>query len=704
MILKIGTVISGRYEILDQIGSGGMSHVYRALDTKLQRSVTFKVLREEYISDANFLTRFDTEARAVASLNHANIVNVYDVGNEGNIKYIVMEYVHGKTLKELIQEQAPFSNDVMLGVAEQITAALIHAHENGIIHKDIKPQNILVMPNGAVKVADFGIADDKNSRKLVEDGSTMGSVHYISPEAACNDIVDARSDLYSLGITMFEMMTGELPFDSDDPDEIPALHMGAPFPNIIKKNPEILPLVREIIAKLTHKVPNRRYQSANSLYRDIQRAIMECAKYRQYEDTRKTEYTGSRFKNIDNDDFPKPAPRARPAGRPPKSPAEIRRERLFIAGGVGAAAVVIVLLILGINWISGLFGNGNEGYVHVPAVIGRDISWVEQELTALGVEFDVLEDYSETVPAGMVISSNLQGAGDWDLNVLIQLVVSRGVEGAATIRVPDIEGMPLAQITEMFMNLEIYLDEEDPVFHPNVPENHVIMQNPQAGTLVPPGTIIYITLSLGPQTQMSLMPNLVALTETQARSAVLDANLVVGSVTAEESDVVPRGSVIRQIPAAGTQLHPGSSVDFVISDGVLPPDPTAPTEPTEPPTTEPPTEPDDYPENGDNGDNGEDLPPENGEEPPTEPPENGEDDPPPPVATTRNLSLNPPISAGETVELRFYRVVDGNWQFEQGREATEDDLPWNITVSGIGTVDFVLTVNGAELWQEVTFD
>jgi serine/threonine-protein kinase len=645
----------------------------------------------------------------VASLNHANIVNVFDVGHEGDIKYIVMEYVHGKTLKELIQEQAPFSNEVMLGVAEQITAALIHAHEGGIIHKDIKPQNILVMPNGSVKVADFGIADDKKStRKVVEEGSTMGSVHYISPEAACNDPVDARSDLYSLGITMFEMMTGELPFDSDDPDEIPALHIGAPFPNIIKKNPEILPLVREIIAKLTRKDTNKRYQSANLLYKDIKRAIMECAKYRQFETAQQTSrdsahHTGSvgtpRAVHRD-DDISRPAPRPRPpAGRPKKTAADIRRERLFIAGGIGAAALVIVLLVIGINWISGLFGNDDEGYVTVPALIGRDIEWVMQELTAIGIDFIELEpEYSTEaphIPYGHVLSSNVHGAGDWPLDTPIQLIMSLGPQGAvATISVPDITGLHIDQARAIIENLPIYFAEESSAFNQVVPENHIISQNPQSGTNVPEGTTIYVIWSLGAQAQLATVPNIVALPEAQARSAILNANLAVGNIIVEQSDIIPRGSVIRQITAPGTQLPPGSAIDFVISDGVLPPEPG--TEPPTEPYTEPPTEP------GENGyENGYD----NGYDDPYG--ENGYDDPEPqpPVETSRVLPLNPLIAAEETVALRLYRIVNGGMrQLVATTEATAEDLPWNVTVSGSGTVEFILSVNGTELSEMVDFD
>ncbi|MCL2168792.1 MAG: Stk1 family PASTA domain-containing Ser/Thr kinase [Defluviitaleaceae bacterium] len=701
MILIKGTVIADRYEILDPIGSGGMSHVYRALDVKLQRNVTFKVLREEYIADTNFLARFGAEARAVASLNHPNIVNVYDEGTEGSINYIVMEYVHGKTLKELIEEKAPFTNEVMLGVAEQITAALAHAHENNIIHKDIKPQNILVMQNGAVKVADFGIADDKNTRKHAEEGSTMGSVHYISPEAACNDPVDARSDLYALGITMYEMMTGELPFDSENPDEIPGMHMGSPFPVITKKNPEVLPLVHQIIMKLTQKLPYRRYQTANSLYSDIQRAIMECSRYRQFE----TADQGA-VHRAPPTPFDTPAPRIktpmpppdedipRPRASSPRSRESVKRDRTLLVGGVvsviglGALALLIWWLV---DW-----GSGNEGYVHIPGVIGRDIDWVRNELTTLGLTYEIEEIYHDTFAEGIVAYSEVLGPGDWAVDRPVRLQVSRGPSLVAgeQFLVPDIVGMPIAEVAAMFAGLPIYFTAEGNTHHPTIAEGSIISQNPAAGTYVPYGTFIYIVESLGVGTQMTTMPDLIGTTEANARSLILQNNLSFGVIIAEHSVTHPIGAVISQNPQPGTSLHEGTPVDFTISNG-----PPPGYEPTEPQTPTPPATPvETDPDNGDeNGENDYDDPPYEEETTPAPTP--------PPVPVSRQLPLNPVIPVGEAAHLHLYRVVDGTRVPESSTLATAAALPWIPTVVGNGSVEFVLTVNGVDAGAEwVHFD
>ncbi|MCL2575023.1 MAG: Stk1 family PASTA domain-containing Ser/Thr kinase [Defluviitaleaceae bacterium] len=685
MILSIGSIISGRYEILEQIGSGGMSYVYRALDTKLQRDVTFKVLREEYVTDANFLARFDTEARAVASLNHPNIVNVYDVGREDDIKYIVMEYVHGKTLKELINERAPFSNEIMLGVAEQITLALVHAHENGIVHKDIKPQNILVMSNGTVKVTDFGIADDKNSRRaIVEEGSTMGSVHYISPEAASSAEVDPRSDLYSLGITMFEMMTGVLPFDSEDVDEIPVMHMEAPLPSITKFNPQTLPKVREIIVKLTSKATYKRYQSANSLYKDIQQAIHECAKYQQLEAG--DEGGGERYQARHQNDTP--APR-KPQPRPRKTEKDKLRDKIFITGGIAAAVVVLVGLGFLISWIVGLFGDDDTDMVFVPMLDGMHIDAVRD----LGLTLDESFEYSDDVGFNYIIWSSIVEAGYMEIGANVEVVISQGSEDDQRITVPDITGLSITAARDIITNLGLQLNEEEAIFSLTVPENHIISQNPAYPEEVPFGTAIYIVWSLGQETQMATVPNLISLTQLQAQSQILAAGLTLGEVSVEQDAVFPAGTVIRQSVPANQLRHNGTAIDITISNGNIPvegAEPTTPpvetitTPPTEQPTTEPPTEAPTQP-------NGED---------PTEP-----DEPTTPVISTRVVPLNPVLPEGEVSNLTFARRnPDGSLTTIASRTATPDDMPWSITVQGSGTVEFVLLVNGVEFSQVINFD
>jgi len=713
MILEIGMIVAERYEIVEQIGAGGMSCVYRAVDKKLHRNVTFKVLREEYISDANFVNRFSIEARNIASLNHANIVNVYDVGNEGNINYIVMEYIHGKTLKELISEKAPFTNDTMLGVASQITAALIHAHESGIIHRDVKPQNILCMPNGIVKVADFGIARSQESRSASDEFSTMGSVHYISPEVACNDPVDPRSDLYSLGIVMYEMMTGELPFDSEDGEEIAMMHVESPFPNVRKKNPEILPIVREIINKLTNKQPFRRYQSASSLYTDIQRAIVESTAEENYREGHENEYTDelrsdrkinnrpnwADFSNVDReddtedeDDYETPRKRTPQARRSSnaRNPLDKRKERIILAGGVATAVVVVVLMIWGFMTLFGnLFGNDDDsGFVVVPVLVEQELEWAREYVEALGLVFEVYaEEFHDTIPEGYITQANRQG-GSVEIDYIIQVVVSMGSE---MVEVPNITGMDLDTAVRMFDNLPLSLSQSYSEPSDTVAQNHIISQYPDAYTVAAPGTVINIVLSLGAEIEMISVPNIIGLTEAAARSALLQAGLSIGTVNSVESPVYSVGLVIGQSMNEGREVHAGTAVDFTVSAGILP-------QVTPEPTPEP--ENNDGEGQGQAAETPEDED-ENGDEPDTE---NGngdendfplEEDEPQVVTGTHQFDLEPYIPEGQTVRLSLSRVLpDGSTQEVFADNVSREDLPVTVTVQGTGHAEFLMHIDG----------
>ena len=612
-----------------------------------------------------------------------------------------MEYVHGKTLKELILEKAPFSNAATLAIVEQVALALSHAHENGIIHKDIKPQNILIKTDGDeggyVKVTDFGIADRKNSLKISEENFTMGSVHYISPEGASNDPVDARSDLYSLGITMYEMLTGELPFDSDDPDEIPQMHRASPFPNIAKKRSDIFPMMREVLTKLVSKPPHKRYQTATQLYNDVKRAIMEDTKYREHGDFIAQQQSAVNPNIYAGYDEPAPPPRKQsPPGRTEQGAAKNpKKDRMVIIGGIATAVVVLALIGIGIFWLLSRFGD-QEGYATIPSVIGHEISWVTEQLENSGLNFSIQEEYHDTVPLGHVIDSNVRSAGAWNVEYEVELLVSLGSESAQQVVVPDISGMSIAAAVSLFADLPISLNQENGVFHQTVPENHIISQNPEAGASVPHGTTIYVYWSQGPQTQMSAMPNIIALTDTAARSQILQNNLVVGTVTAERSEAHPVGTVIRQHPQPGTQLHPGSSVDFVLSDGLNVPDTTGtvpdatgttPPETTSAETTPPEEiEPEETTEIDDPNDPTE---PEEATEPTTQPQQ-----------TVRRLTIFPPGLTEEPADVRLYRISNGSMLFEASHTMTQESMAWIIDVSGTGTIEFVVTVNGANVGSQ----
>ena len=277
MLLNPGSVLGDRYEIIEKIGSGGMAVVYRGKDKKLDRYVTIKVLREEFIGDEEFIERFRSEACSAARLSHPNIVRVYDVGEDGDINYIVMEYIHGDTLKTAIRKKAPFDSRSTINVAIQIASALSQAHKAHIVHRDIKPQNILVGTDGVVKVTDFGIARAARAATMTTTANAAGSVHYFSPEQARGGYVDEKSDIYSLGITMFEMITGVLPFQGNNSVSIALKHINEELPDIRQYNPNCTPSLEGIIKKATMKKADERYANIDLLLADLMRARTEVA-------------------------------------------------------------------------------------------------------------------------------------------------------------------------------------------------------------------------------------------------------------------------------------------------------------------------------------------------------------------------------------------------------------------------------------------
>lgn len=283
MLLNPGSVLGDRYEIIEKIGSGGMAVVYRGKDKKLDRYVTIKVLREEFIGDEEFIERFRSEACSAARLSHPNIVRVYDVGEEGKINYIVMEYIHGDTLKTAIRKKAPFDSRSTINVAIQIASALSQAHKAHIVHRDIKPQNILVGTDGVVKVTDFGIARAARATTMTTTANAAGSVHYFSPEQARGGYVDEKSDIYSLGITMFEMITGVLPFQGNNSVSIALKHINEELPDIRQYNPNCTPSLEGIIKKATMKKADERYASIDLMLADLMRARTEVAVHAEQE-------------------------------------------------------------------------------------------------------------------------------------------------------------------------------------------------------------------------------------------------------------------------------------------------------------------------------------------------------------------------------------------------------------------------------------
>lgn len=560
MVLKPGQLINQRYRIIEQIGVGGMAIVYKANDEMLERDVTFKVLKEAYINDEDFIIRFSTEARAAARLSNTNIVNVYDVGNEGNINYIVMEYIDGFTLKDLICSKAPFTDEEAAGIAIQIAMALGHAHNHDIIHRDIKPENILITNvggNGTVKVTDFGIAQAATSPTAPTD--YMGSVHYFSPEQAKGEKADARSDIYSLGIVMYEMVTGKQPFTGDTPISLAMKHIKEPLPDIRKINPDISDALLAIIKKCTSKEPKNRYQNADALIRDLRAAIGlsqsvpspntdnvtpasddDLSKTRKYNAKSNKELAADYYNDDDEDDQE-----------------ETKREKHIITAAIIAGAILVLLMAIGGFMVMNSMDT-------VPDFVGMtyDEAAAKAENKGITVEFEQV--YKEDAKAGEVVEQSVEPGSkikeDKDFVVVLSINV-----GENAILVPDIVDITKSKAEDLLRENSLTLGDVKYV-HSDKPVGTVLSQDPKAGKLVAVNSSINIEVSQGEIEEEVPMPDLVDKTREEAQEALEELGLIPKFIDGY-SDTVEIGKIIDQGVKPDTNIGVGSSITLTVSKG-----------------------------------------------------------------------------------------------------------------------------------------
>ncbi len=564
MVLKPGQLINQRYRIIEQIGVGGMAIVYKANDEMLERDVTFKVLKEAYINDEDFIIRFSTEARAAARLSNTNIVNVYDVGNEGNINYIVMEYIDGFTLKDLICSKAPFTDEEAAGIAIQIAVALGHAHSHDIIHRDIKPENILITNvggNGTVKVTDFGIAQAATSPTAPTD--YMGSVHYFSPEQAKGEKADARSDIYSLGIVMYEMVTGKQPFIGNTPISLAMQHIKEPLPDIRKINPDISDALLSIIKKCTAKEPKNRYQNADALIRDLRAAIGftqsvvstntdnitpanddELSKTRKYNGKNSKEIISDFYNNGNNNDED-------------DEKEEIKREKHIITAAVIAGVILVFLMGIGGFMIMNSINT-------VPDFVGMtyDEAAAKAEKKGITVEFEQV--YKEDANTGEVVEQSVEAGSkikeDKDFVVVLSINV-----GENAILVPDIIDMTKSKAEDKLRENSLTLGDVKYV-HSDKPVGTVLSQDPEAGNLVAVNSSINIEVSQGEIEEEVTMPDLINNTKEDAQAALEELGLIPKFIDGY-SDTVEEGRIIDQGVKPDTNIGVGSSITLTVSKG-----------------------------------------------------------------------------------------------------------------------------------------
>ena len=589
----IGQMLDDRYEILEVIGRGGMAVVYKARCHLMNRFVAIKILRDDMAADEEFRTHFKKEAQAVAMLSHPNIVSFYDVSRTPDVDYIVMELIEGITLKQYMKSQGVLKIKESVHFATQIAKALSHAHSKGIVHRDIKPQNIMICMDGSVKVADFGIAYLENMQ-VDEHKTTVGSVHYISPEQAKGLTVDARTDIYSLGVMMYEMFTGQLPYIGDSAESIARQHVtGTPIkPTFL--NPELPDELERITLKAMCADINQRYQSVDELLHDLE----------AYRITLNAE--SGMIAAQEQGQTPAAIPRnVMPVSRS----GELTKEKFFrrhrrankvsLLTGI-LLVVAFAVLVFGALWnyfLKDLFSEAVR--INIPNFVGSDYEDIinNREFQSL-YNFTVVYTVDPQVASGIIIDqtpSSGRSVMKDSAGVDVELKVSTGIQ---MLQMPDVVNKEYRD-AQMTLQKTGFVVEYDYATSDTVTENYVISTNPEAGDSIPAGATVYMTVSTGPNIVTVQMPNLVGLSRAVAISRIESANLSLGTVTFVDSDMQV-GTVIWQSVQANTTVNEHTKVYLQVSSGpkeTEPPETTAIPEVTEePPTVADPTAGDGLPE------------------------------------------------------------------------------------------------------------
>lgn len=549
----------GRYEIEEKIGAGGMAIVYRAKDTLLNRTVAIKVLREQFVSDEGFIRRFRREAQSAASLSHHNIVSIYDVGKDGDSDYIVMEYVKGFTLKEVIRSQAPVSPERAIFIVRQIGEALAHAHANNIIHRDIKPQNILVTMDGRAKVTDFGIARAASSASLTHTGDIVGSVHYLSPEQARGVQINEQSDLYSLGIILYELLTGKVPHDGDTPITIALKHIQeeAVLPGKIVSG--ISQELEAVIMKALAKSVEDRYKSAGEFLIDLDKIqsgetiIWDRKKKEGVPDKDQTQVHKGLLQKVKKE---------------AKEDTLHQKNRKRIP--LPALLALIAVLVVG-GTVFALWRLLYVPEVSVPDLTGLTIEQARLKLDKqqLVLGEDITYSFSE-IDENLIISQNYLPESKVKAGREITVTLSKGPE---FLRVPDVStSNPLMENAINMLRQTGFEGEIKIETMPDqtIPESRVTSQSPAASAMWPKKGEIKLFVSSGIELTMTVMPDVTGMSSEEARNYLEAYNLVVSADT-EDSNLYPTDAVISTLPAPGKPVKQGSEVLIVISKGPGPP-------------------------------------------------------------------------------------------------------------------------------------
>lgn len=617
-MLTEGMFVGDRYEIVNKIGTGGMSDVYKAKDHTLGRFVAIKVLKPEFSEDVNFVTKFRTEAQSAAGLEHPNIVNIYDVGSENGMHYIVMEYVEGITLKTYIEKKGQLTFKEAVSIAIQVGRGIEAAHNKGIIHRDIKPQNIIISTEGKVKVTDFGIARAATSNTISSD--VMGSVHYASPEQARNGFVDGKSDIYSLGIVMYEMVTGRVPFDGDTTVAVAIQHLQEEIVPPSAYAPNLPISMEKIILKCTQKNPDRRYESMTALLADLRKALIspnedfvviapvsqEKTRVIGEEEINKIKQETSniylsdedivshnqnhrdkfekrdRFEEDDEDD--------EEAYDDELEEMNPKMDKAITIMGIAAGVIIVALIIFILVSFFGNFkfgGSSNKANtetsetqtdgIEVPDLKGLTFDEAKEQLNAKGLGIKNAGTVaSDQYDEGQIVSQTPDALTKAEANTTVEVTLS---SGKGEVSVPSVTGMDETTAYNTLTNSG-FTPVKDYAYSADVAQGNVIEQSPNAGSLAKSGDNVKIVISRGKEQAEATsvaVPGVTGLTEDAARSAIQNVGLAVGNVSSAYSDSVASGQIISQSPVVDTAVDAGTAVDFVVSMGAEPAQEVKPT-------------------------------------------------------------------------------------------------------------------------------
>ena len=560
-------LLAGRYELIEKIGEGGMAVVYKGKDRLLNRYVAIKILRPEYTKDEQFIESFRRESQAAAGLSHPNIVGVYDVGKEGNIHFIVMELIDGKTLSEVIKEKGRLEYKEAINITLQVASALSLAHKNQIIHRDIKPHNILITSTGVAKLADFGIAKAVSAATIAGGSNKiMGSVHYFSPEQARGAYVDERSDIYSLGIVLFEMLTGKVPFDGDNPVSIALMHINDPMPSLTKEVPGVPPQLEKIVNKATEKYQSNRYRNVDEMIsdlEDIEFVTKVIGKNAFAVEDNSSDASQPIQERKNGEEAPVPARKERQRNERSDSSKDKNKMTLFIVIGV---VIVAIAALIGLGSMLGWFGGSDE--ITVPNFVGKTLEEATAEAEEKGLviqEGDLV--FSPDQEEGFIASQNPASGSKVTEGKVITVNISKGKKDGV---VPKIEGMDYDEAKEYLESFGFKMGPGVTVDSP-LPKGIIVSQSVPYGTQAKSGTEINVEISNGKGKEMVKVPNLIGRTPDEANSLLSQAGLSTnGSVVYEEVEGMAQNLVFWQSIAADTEVEKGTAVDYKVSKGTKP--------------------------------------------------------------------------------------------------------------------------------------